>query len=181
MFMPPLANPAQKRTLRPLYAHHQATPYGGFLDPDLDITFDIYPGTVMQRVYGEVFAPYTGEAGTAPFGLSALFVNTGGANGHEVREVTGGGTGLFTVWVGGNQAVFEILAPAFDTEADWPEVTGPGRFMLTANNKGQLTPAGVTPANVIAELIDVPSTDKIVVRLNQFDFAATGGTLAGGS
>lgn len=181
MFRPPLANPAQKRTLRPLYAQHQATPYAGFLDPDLDITFDIYPGTVMQRVYGEVFAPYTKAAGTVPFGLSALFVNTGGYNGHEVNEVTGSGTGLFTVWTGGPDAVFEVLAPAFDTEADWPEVTGPGNYMLTANTEGQLTPTGVTPLNAIATLIDIPSTDKIVISLNRYDFAATGGTLAGGS
>ena len=180
MFRPPLSNPAQKRTLRPLYANHQATPWGGFLDPDLDVNFDIYPGTVMQRVYGEVFAPYTGAAGTTPFGLSALFVNTGGYNGHEVNEVTGSGTGLFTVWVGGNQAVFEILAPAFDTDADWPEVTGPGQYMLTANSEGQLTPAGVNAGNAIAELIDIPSTDKIVIRLNNYDpLAAT--AVQGGS
>jgi hypothetical protein len=181
MFRPPLSNPAQKRTLRPLYANHQATPWGGFLDPDLNVNFDIYPGTVMQRLYGEVFAPYTGVAGTTPFGLSALFVNTGGYNGHEVNEVTGSGTGLFTVWVGDSQAVFEILAPAFDTEADWPEVTGPGRYMLTANSEGQLTPAGVTAENVIAELIDIPSVDKIVVRLNRVDYSAATVSLAGGS
>lgn len=178
MFRPPLSNPAQKRTLRPLYANHQATPWGGFLDPDLDIDFDILPGTVMQRLYGEVFAPYTGEPGTVPFGLSALFV----APRLNVNEVTGDGTGLFTVWVGGNQAVFEVLAPAFDVDADWPAAgeTGPHRVMLTANDKGRLTPDGVTAENVVAELIDIPATDKIIVRLNQYDLAATA-DLAGGS
>jgi hypothetical protein len=175
MFRPPLSNPAQKRTLRPLYANHQATPYGGFLDPDLDVDFDILPGTVMQRVYGEVFAPYTGEAGTAPFGLSALFV----APRLGVNEVSSTGTGLFTVWVGGNQAVFEVLAPAFDVDADWPTVTGPGKVMLTANAQGRLTPAGVTPANAIAELIDIPSPDKIVIRLNFVDL--TNVAVEGGS
>lgn len=179
MFRPPLSNPAQKRTLRPLYANHQATPWGGFLDPDLDVDFDILPGTVMQRLYGEVFAPYVGTAGTTPFGLSALFV----APRLGVNEVTGAGTGLFTVWVGDSQAVFEVLAPAFDVDADWPAAgeVGGARFMLTANSKGRLTPAGVTAENVIAELIDIPATDKIVVRLNRIDYSAATVGLAGGS
>lgn len=176
MFRPPLSNPAQKRTLRPLYANHQATPWGGFLDPDLDVAFDILPGTVMQRLYGEVFAPYTGEAGTVPFGLSALFV----APRLGVNEVSSTGTGLFTVWVGGDQAVFEVLAPAFDVDADWPTTTGPARTMLTANASGRLTPAGVTAENAIAELIDIPSPDKIVIRLNRVDLSSTT-DLAGGS
>lgn len=176
MFRPPLSNPTQKRTLLPLYANYQATPWAGFLDPDLDVDFDILPGTVMQRLYGEVFAPYTGESGTVPFGLSALFV----APKLGVNEVSSSGTGLFTVWVGGDQAVFEVLAPAFDIEATWPTTTGPSRVMLTANDKGRLTPEGVTAENVIAELIDIPSTDKIVVRLNRLDLSSTT-DLAGGS
>ena len=176
MFRPPLSNPAQKRTLRPLYANTQATPYAGFLDPNLNIAYDILPGTVMQRLYGEVFAPYVGAAGTAPFGLSALFV----APTLGVNEVSSSGTGLFTVWVGGDQSVFEVLAPAFDTTATWPTVTGPGRYMLTANNKGRLTPAGVTSENAIAELIDIPSADKIVIRLNRVDLSSAT-ALAGGS
>ena len=177
MFRPPLSNPAQKRTLRPLYAQHQATPWGGFLDPDMNVNFDILPGTVMQRLYGEVFAPYVGAAGTVPFGLSALFV----APTLGVNEVSSTGTGLLTVWVGGDQAVFEVLAPAFDTTATWPTVTGPGRYMLTANNKGRLTPAGVTAENAIAELVDIPSPDKIVIRLNRVDFSAATVSVAGGS
>jgi len=176
MFRPPLSNPAQKRTLRPLYAQHQATPYAGFLDPDLNISYDILPGTVMQRLYGEVFAPYTKAAGTVPFGLSALFV----APTLGVNEVSSSGTGLFTVWVGGDQAVFEVLAPAFDTTATWPTKTGPGRYMLTANSQGRLTPAGVTSENAVAELIDIPSPDKIVIRLNRVDLSSAT-VLAGGS
>ena len=165
MFRPPLSNPAQKRTLRPLYANHQATPWGGFLDPDLDVNFDILPGTVMQRLYGEVFAPYTGAAGTVPFGLSALFV----APNLGVNEVSSTGTGLFTVWVGGEQAVFEVLAPAFDVHAAWPaaNATGPRQILLTANSQGRLTPEGADKDNAIAELVDIPSPDKIVVRLNR--------------
>lgn len=164
MFRPPLSNPAQKRTLRPLYANYQATPYGGFLDPDLDVDFDILPGTVMTRLYGEVFTPFTGAEGQVPFGLSALFV----APRLGVNEVSSTGTGLFTVWVGDSQAVFEVLAPAFDVEADWPTVenTG-GQILLTANAQGRLTPEGATADNAIAELVDIPSPDKIVIRLNR--------------
>ena len=164
MFRPPLSNPAQKRTLRPLYANYQATPYGGFLDPDLDVDFDILPGTVMARLYGEVFTPFTGAAGQVPFGLSALFV----APRLGVNEVSSTGTGLFTVWVGDGQAVFEVLAPAFDVEATWPTVenTG-GQVLLTANSEGRLTPTGADSDNAIAELIDIPSPDKIVIRLNR--------------
>lgn len=180
MFKADMSNPAQKRTLRPLYANTQATPWGMFLDPNFDpIAFgaDILPGTVMTRLYGEVVTPYTGAANQVPFGLSALFV----APSLKVNEVSGGGSNLFTVWVGDSQAVFEILAPAFDTTAVWPTNPAGQRPMLTANAHGRLTPVGVNPMNAIAELIDVPSPDKIVVRLNRYDLAATGGTLAGGS
>ena len=172
MFRPPLSNPAQKRTLRPLYATHQATPWGGFLDPDWAQTFDILPGTVMARSYGEVFTPFTGATGQVPFGLSALFV----APTLGVTEVTGDGTNLFTVWVGDSQAVFEVLAPAFDTTADWTVIPGYPK-PLTGNSHGKLTTAGVTSKNVIAELIDVVSTDKIVIRLNR----VPGSIGAGGS
>lgn len=170
MFRPPIENVAQKRTLRPLYANHQATPHAGFLDPDLDVDFDILPGTVMARLYGEVFTPYTGQANLAPFGLSALFY----APKLNVNEVSSSGQGLFTVWRGDSQATFEVLAPAFDTEATWPaeNKTG-GRVLLTANSEGLLTPLAsgadaTAVGKAIAELIDIPSPDKIVVQLNRF-------------
>ena len=146
MYKVPASHPTQKRTLRPLYANHQATPWGGFLDPDWDRSFDIYPGTVMARLYGDVFTPYTGAGGTVPFGLSALFV----APTLGVDEASGSGTNLFTVWVGESQALFEILAPAFDVEADWPADQLGGRIMLTGNSVGQLTTVGVTAENAIA-------------------------------
>lgn len=178
MFYTPLSNPALKRTLRPVYAQHQATTYGGFLDPNWNKSFDIFPGTVMTRLTGEVFTPYTpgvttgglngGGANAKPFGLSALWMapKTG------VDEVTPTGSNVFTVWVGGEQAVFEILAPGFDTTAPWQaaNVTDGGYQLLTANAQGLLTPVGATEANAIAELIDVEDTGKILVRLNRFSF-----------
>ena len=160
MFTVPATNPSLKRTIRPLYAQHQATPWGGFLDPEWDKEFDILPGMVMARKEGEVFTPYTGAEGQVPFGLSALFV----APRLGVDEMTDTSSNLFTVWVGGADSAFEVLAPAFDTEADWTLPTDGSVVLLTGSATAKLTPAGATPANAVAELIDVPSPDKIVVR-----------------
>lgn len=166
MFRPPMSNPALKRTIRPIYAQHQATTYGGFLQPTWNRSFDIYPGTVMQRVTKEMFAPFTGTG--KPFGLSALWL----APNLGVDECTATGTNLFTVWVGGEQAVFEILAPGFDATANWSgvNVTNGTYQLLTATAQGLLTPTGATNVNAIAELIDVESTDKILIRMNRYTF-----------
>jgi hypothetical protein len=171
MFRPPISNPALKRSIRPIYAQHQATTYGGFLDPAWARSFDIYPGTVMCRLNKEIFTPFTGAGNQKPFGLSALFL----APQLGVDESTATGTNLFTVWVGGEQAVFEILAPGFDSTANWSSanVTDGGFQLLTATNQGLLTPTGANNNNAIAELIDVPTTDKILIRLNRYNFATS--------
>jgi hypothetical protein len=168
MFYAPISNPALKRSIRPIFAQHQATTWPGFLDPNWNRSFDIYPGTVMCRLEKEIYTPYTGAGNQRPFGLSAFFVSPQ----LGVDEVTATGTNLFTVWVGGEQAVFEILAPGFDQTANWTaaNVTDGGYQLLTATNQGLLTPTGVTEANAIAELIDVESTDKILIRMNRFAF-----------
>lgn len=173
MFYAPISNPSLKRTLRPIFAQHQATPYPGFLDPNWARTFDVYPGTVMCRLTKEIFTPYVGSGNQRPFGLSAFFV----APQLGVDEVSATGTNLFTVWEGGPEATFEVLAPAFDQTADWTSanVTDGGVQLLTATNQGLLTPTGVTESNAIAELLDVESTSKILIRLNRFAFG--GGTV----
>lgn len=177
MFYAPVSNPALKRSIRPIYAQHQATTYGGFLDPTWVRTFDIYPGTVMCRLTKEIFTPYVGSGNQKPFGLAALFV----APQLGVDEVTATGTNLFTVWVGGEQAVFEILAPGFDSTANWTAAnpTDGGVQLLTATNQGLLTPTGANNANAIAELVDVETTSKILIRMNRFNFAS--GVTVGGS
>lgn len=165
-FRPPMSNPALKRTIRPIYAQHQATTYGGFLDPNWNRSFDIYPGTVMCRLTKEIFTPFTGAGNQRPFGLAALFV----APQLGVDEVSATGTNLFTVWVGGEQAVFEILAPGFDPAADWTaaNVDDGDYQLLTATSTGLLTPTGADNTNAIAELVDVESTDKILIRMNRY-------------
>lgn len=160
---------AQKRTIRPLYAQTQATPYGGFLDPAWDRTVDIYPGMVMTKLAGEVFTLQ--KTGTQqPFGLAALFV----APTLGIDEVRATGTNLFTVWTGAIDAVFEILSPAFDTTADWTLPTDGTRKMIFstltahAQGPGKLTTgvAADRDTTPIAELLDVVGTTKIVIRLN---------------
>jgi|SRR5947209_1631219 len=171
MFYAPMSNPALKRTIRPIYAQHQATTYAGFIDPNWQRTFDIYPGTVMCRLSKEIFTPYTGTGNQKPFGLSAFFLSPQ----LGVDEITATGTNLYTVWVGGEQAVFEILAPGFDSTANWTaaNVTDGGYQLLTATNQGLLTPTGANNGNAIAELIDVEATDKILIRMNRYSLATS--------
>lgn len=164
MFKPPITNVNLQRTLRPLYAHHQATPYAGFIDPEFleNPTVDIYPGSVVYRKKGEVFAPVTDPTTQKPFGLAALFIAPRTV---KVDEVTPTNTNLFTVWVGGNDSLFEVIAPAFDQTADWTLSEDGSRQLLTANTEGLLTPTGATAANAAAELIEVVGPNKIIVRL----------------
>lgn len=154
-----------RRTIRPLYATHQATPYGGFLAEDFNKqTSEILPGEVMTKLAGETFTKMT-EADHEPFGLSDLFVT------RSIDETTVSGT--MTVWVGGKDAVFEVLAPAFDTDATWvmPEdgTRVPLRVTLGADG-GKLTTkaaaAGSVSSKVAATLIDVVGTNKIIVSLD---------------
>lgn len=178
VFYTTIDNLTQKRTIRPIYAQHQATPYGGFLDPNWNRSVDIYPGMVMALNGPEQFTLFTGASGQYPFGLSAMFV----APKLSVDEVRFTGTNLFTVWTGGPDATFEVLAPAFDPNANWTYPTNGNRVMLTATTSanvagpGLLTPLGQgtvasSESNIgsyaIAELLAVPSTSKIYVRLNR--------------
>lgn len=147
-----ITNITQKRTLRPLYAQHQATPYGGFLSPNWTRAVDIYPGMVMAKLAGEVFtlagtaagggvlpaaSTTTFAAGTIrSFGLSALFcAPTLGVD--DTQYPHDAGLNVFTVWQGGPGNAFEILAPAFAASQAWSE---------TASSDGSVIALGVTTA-----------------------------------
>ena len=165
MFRPPISNPALKRTIRPIYAQHQATTYGGFLDPNWNRSFDILPGTfLMCRLTKEIFTPFTGSAGQTPFGVSRLCSSRPA---WEWTRSPPPERTLFTVWVGGPQAVFEILKPAFDSTANWASanVTNGATALLKPLSTNGLLTTGGTGANCIAELIDVPTTDKLLIRM----------------
>jgi hypothetical protein len=169
MFRVPITAVAQKRTIRPLFAVTQATPYPGFLDAAWDRSKDIYPGMVMTKLADEVFTLADSDT-KKPWGLSALFV----APTLGVDEVRSAGTNNFTVWVGDGQATFEILAPAFDTTADWSQAGTGARKMLGYTLAAHAQPGKLSPiggANVstsaVAELVSVSGTNKIIVRLNR--------------
>lgn len=163
-----LDNVAQKRTIRPLYAATQATPYAGYLDDSWDRSHDILPGMVVTKLAGENFS-LCSTISHKPFGLSALFV----APALGIDELASSGNNNFTVWTGGPDATFEVLAPAFDTSADYSQAGDGSRKLLSftlaahAQGPGKLTVSGGTNAAslVIAELIDVVGTSKLIVRL----------------
>lgn len=167
----------QKRTLRPLYAQHQATPYGGFLDPNwVKSTQDIYPGMVMCRTTLENFTLYQGSGAQKPFGLSALFV----APTLGIDETLLNNTNLFTVWIGGPDAVFEVLAPAFAVDATgWTNPTDGSKLGLGVtssshtNGAAKLAPLGGAnvSASRFATLIDFFGPSKIMIQLDKNDNA----------
>ena len=147
-----ITNVTQKRTLRPLYAQSQATPYGGFLSPNWTKAVDIYPGMVMAKLAGEVFTlcgtasgggvlPTAQTSYSAPivraFGLAALFcAPTLGID--ETQYPHDSSLNVFTVWQGGPDATFEILAPAFASSQAWSE---------TASSDGGIILLGITNAS----------------------------------
>ena len=171
-------NLTQKRTLRPLY--EPATAYAGYLDPAWARGTDILPGMVVVKLAKEKFTLAT-TAAQEPFGLSALFV----APTLGIDEVKLASTNAFTVWKGDSQATFEILAPAFDTTADWAgavstaatagqavrlhftltsHASGPGKLTCTVPNGSN---ANYVSTAVVGQLVDVVGTNKIIVNLDR--------------
>jgi len=171
MLRVPLSKVNQQRTLRPLYAQHQATPHGGYLDPDWDRSVDIYPGMVMARKTREIFTLFTGtDPDERPYGLSALFV----APDLGIDETQLSGLNVFTVWRGGPDAMFEVLAPAFATSATWSNPTDGSRVTLVVTTSGhtdgpgKLAPQGEanTVDYPVGTLIEFVSSSKIIVNFD---------------
>lgn len=175
MFRVTLDNINQQRTIRPLYADHQATSYSCVLDPSFDRSIDVLPGMVMAREEGDSVVPFGWGANAAshePMGLAGIFV----APKLGVDELKVAGSNGFAVWVGDEQAVFEVLAPAFAASATWAKPTKgqkvPLRVTMGAHKDGvgKLTneAAGATVADkVVGQLIDVLGNNRIVVSLGK--------------
>ncbi len=165
MLQVPLSEVYVKRTIRPLYAFAQSTPKSVFLDPDWDRSVDIYPGMVLQRAGGDLVTLL--DATGKPLGLAAEFVTA------SINEVDERPINATSVWVLGPDAEFEILSPAFDTDATWTDPTD-GTVLLvhawvSGADRGKLAPAGaskgghVLSSNPVARLIKVNSDTKITI------------------
>jgi len=155
----------QKRTIRPLYAWHSATPYAAFLDATAVSTAVLYPGQVACKTTGEQM-DYARGGTDVPFGLFNNFINGD-------MDDLGGGTEI-GVWVGGVDAVFEVLAgptsveTPLDPTVTWTSFNATrGGAPIYANSVGRLTTtgSGVSTNYEVARLIEAVSNTKIVVQL----------------
>jgi len=181
-----LSNVFQKRTLRVKYGHTQATPYAGSLDASLrnsDGSFrkplasdtlplarsadaftlknGLVPGTVMVKSAGEAFVVANGAAAAVrPFGLLANFV---GGDMDDLKD-----NNEIGVW-NGIDSVYEILSPAFDDTglaAAYAAATPGVPVLLYAGTDGRLVSVASPGSRIpVAELIERPSANKILVKL----------------
>ena len=142
--------PAQKRTLRPIYAQHQATPYGGFRSR-VGQSFDILPALTCTGRVARSSLRTRAQATRSRFGLSALFIACPSGNWTKRQAPERISR---PVWVGDSQVVFEVLAPAFDATANWTaaNISDGGRRLRPATTTVCLTPTGANEGNAIAEL-----------------------------
>lgn len=166
-----LANVNQKRTIASLYMN-AASPQAYVFDPGYS-GGDILPGMVaMMQDDGEVTL-CTGAAGAIPLGFFAHFI----APTLGIDEVTTDPMRMVGVWVGGADAQYSILAPAFDTTKTWAVGhDGVDVFLVAGkgtHNMGMLCPAGVdaavnhevdTDAIPVAKLISRVSATEIIVQ-----------------
>ena len=185
-----LSNKFQKRLIRPLYAQTQATPYAAYLDPSLrntDNSFrkplstdstgggfpltrsaDAYtlknglvPGTVMVKgaAEGVVVANGAASANVNPFGLLANYV------GGDLDDL--GDENYVGVWRGPD-AVFELLAPAFDDTglaSAYSSATAGNPVKLYSQADGRLGATQPSNAVAVAWLIERVSASRIVIDL----------------
>jgi hypothetical protein len=159
-----LSNVHKKRSIRPLYSHHQATPYAAFLDTASVGTTVVSPGMVARQV-GASERMGLCNATQKPFGLFANFING------DMDEL-GDGTEI-GVWLGGKDATFEVLSDALEADSWTGAAAADTAVYSSANSKLTLTGAvGTNP--VVARLMEAPSNNKIIIRLVLGALAADG-------
>jgi hypothetical protein len=150
-----LSNVHKKRSIRPLYSHHQATPYAAFLDTASVGTTVVSPGMVARQSGANELMRLCTGATDVPFGLFANFING------DMDEL-GDGTEI-GVWVGGVDSAFEVLTDALEASAWTAASTFNTPVYHSANAKLTLTQQGSAPA--LATLMEAPSANKIIIKL----------------
>lgn len=160
-----------KRTCRPLYGIESKGPRDVLLDPSWDKSIDIYPGMALMRVASGATgaADYVTllDATGVPFGLASDYI----APGYGIDAVGDSGINATGAWVLGPDDEFEILAPAFDSEATWTFPTDGTALLVHAytgassSDRGVLCPAGATGASTkpVARAISRPATDRLII------------------
>lgn len=165
MLRTPLNKAYIQRTIRPLYGWTQATPKSCFLVDDFDsAATPLFPGMCMMRAGGDLVDVVDGTGN--PYGLSAAYVG-----GDGIDEISEQGINAMGVWVLGLDAEFEVLAPAFDSDAVWTDPTDGTTLLVHAytgaggTTRGQLCPSGASNKTTrpIARLIKVSSATKLVI------------------
>ncbi len=165
MFYTDLQKVHQNRTLKPRYARTQATPQAVRLDPEFDASKgDVFPGSVLTLKGNGVVTVCDGT--TDPAGLCGSWI----APVYGIDEIRGnGGDQDMAMWVLGNDAIFEVHAPAFDASADWAgamaKVAAGKTVELVSNAKGLLTVPDDTATAAEGEGTTTPTAPKPVVRL----------------
>jgi hypothetical protein len=160
-----LSRLTQKRTIRPLYGWHSSVPYACFLDTSAVATSTfVWPGQVACKTTGEQMDLCNGTTPDVPFGLFNNFI-------HGDMDEVGDGTEI-SIWVGGRDAVFEVLAGPSSTETalasgvTWTSLNATrGGVPLYADASGRLTNATASGRFEVARLIEAVSNTKIVLQL----------------
>ena len=164
-----LSRAFQKRTIRPVYHYNSAVPHACFLDTvNVSSTTLVYPGMVATKTTGEQVK--VAGATDAPFGLFNNFI-------HGDMDEIGDGTEI-ACWVGGPNAVFEVLAgpnsseTPLDPNVTWTSLNGTANVGVYADTNGRLTVSTTNGGSASASnyrvgtLVEAVSNSKIVIRLN---------------
>lgn len=187
-----LSNAMQKRLIRPLYAHTQATPYAATLDPLLrntDGSFrqplntevqggmaartasafvlqgGLVPGTCMVKNAGEAMLVHNG-ANTATVHTFGLLANFVGGTLDDLKD-----NNEIGVWRGPD-ATFELLSPAWDStglSALYAAATAGSPVEMCAGPDGRLlgfAAGGGGNREIVARLVEwTPSRINITLQV----------------
>jgi hypothetical protein len=119
----------------------------------------IVPGTVLVKTTGEQVTVATGASGTTAIGLLGTWIGGTFDNIGQLNQVQ--------AWMGPD-SVFELLAPAWNDTTVASAVAGAAAGALVplyAGADGRLTSTASANNQVIAYVMDRPSSARLVIKL----------------